>query len=121
MKREIKAFLKIVLLLAVCICLYWIGDVWRAASHIEWYKLAGATALVGTMGVISFLSIYGDMRDKEYQERFVLFHATFSKDSFVGKFVTKNKLDEGQKSALVEIALRKYVSDVENGNKPIWG
>lgn len=112
-KRDIKVFLKIVLFFAVCICLYWVGDVWRAASYIEWYKLAGATALLIAVFVIAGLSLYWWMRDKEDAQRWIIVETKFSFTSYVGKYLIKKKIEPCQLSSFAEIAIREYVRKLE--------
>lgn len=112
-KREIKVFLKIVLFFFVCFSLKWVGDLWRAGSYIEWYKLAGATALLIAVFVIAGLSLYGWMRDKEDEKRLIKVEANFPFESYVGKYLIRKKIEPYQLSSFAEIAIIEYVKKLE--------
>lgn len=58
-----------VLAAALCIvCLSWLGEIFRAASFLPWYKLLGAGALCLVVAGIAILYVKED-REREERER----------------------------------------------------
>lgn len=56
-----------VLAAALCIvCLSWLGEIFRAASFLPWYKLLGAGALCLVVAGIAILYV---KEDREREER----------------------------------------------------
>lgn len=113
-KKGLIEVIKVILFFFVCFSLKWVGDLWRAGSYIEWYKLAGATALLIAVFVIAGLSIYGWMRDKKYEQSWIKVEANFTFDSYVGKYLIRKKIEPCQLPSFAEIAIREYVRKLES-------
>lgn len=113
-KKELKVAIEVIVFFFVCLSLKWVGDLWRAGSYIEWYKVAGATALLIAVFVIAGLSLYEWMRDKEDEQTWIIIETKFTFNSYVGKYLIRKKIETYQLSSFAEIAIREYVRKLES-------
>lgn len=107
----IKEFLKVALFIVACLCFKWASELVKAGFYrIELYKALGAVAFLIAVVWTAALTLYGHMRDKEDQKRFMYFEMHFSYDTMVGRYVAEKGLDRYQRNTLAEDALRKYIA-----------
>lgn len=64
--EKLKIALRILAALLFIACLSWLGDVFRAASFLPWYKLLGAGALCLVVAGVAILYVKDDWeRERE--------------------------------------------------------
>lgn len=100
-----KVVLFFVVAALVCLCISWVGDVFRAASYLPWYKLVGTAALLFAVVAIAILSIHADRNDAERKKRRMVIETEFEWGGELDKYFRSRGIDtDAGKADFVERA-----------------
>lgn len=119
--KKCMPYMKAVLFFAavalVCLCISWAGDVFRAASYLPWYKLAGTAGLLFVVSAIAILNIHADRDDAERKKRRMVIETEFEWGGEVDKYFLENGIEyEADKSDFVRrAAIKKAFEENKKG------
>lgn len=86
MSVYIKTVLFLMIIVAVCLCISWIGEIFRAAHSLPWYKLAGAGILLFVTATIAILSLHSDSEETDRRKRRIVIETEFEWGGEVDKY-----------------------------------
>ncbi|MEG2139129.1 MAG: hypothetical protein RRY64_10785, partial [Oscillospiraceae bacterium] len=97
------------------LCLTWIADVFRAASYLPWYKIAGAATLIFALLGIAIVSFYSDNSERERRKRKLLIESEFEWSGEVARYFVLNGIKyDCEKTGFVERAATKAAFEENN-------
>lgn len=101
---------------ALCIiCLSWLGEVFRAASFLPWYKLMGTGALCLVVAGIAILSFIEDRKKAEKEKHHITIEISFERGGDVDQYFHRSGLKYS--CDMENFVLRAVVAAIQKENK----
>lgn len=83
----------------VALCVAWVGEVFRAASWLPWYKLAGAGMLLLIIAAIAILSLHSNSVETDRRKRRMVIETEFEWGGEVDKYFNAAGIEYGADKA----------------------